>query len=76
MGTRKFILPSPVTQWQGLERSEAVWTCDVICDTLKIVRLSTASPAIRLLCLVDITFLPRAALQNEVLVNSSWAFIR
>lgn len=34
------------------------------------------TPAIKLLCLVDITFLPRAAFQNEVLVNSSWAFIR
>lgn len=52
---------------------------DVICAILKNVTLNAAppcTPAITLLCLVDITFLPRAAFQNEVLVNSSWAFIR
>lgn len=70
------LLPSgralSAVRWRG----PVALRCDVICVTLKIARLSTASPAIRLLCLVDITFLPRAALQNEVLVNSSWAFIR
>lgn len=69
-------LPAPVTQGQGGGVSRGSEEGRHL-GALRMGRLSTASPAIGWLCLVDLTVLPRAsALQKEALVDSSWAFAR